>query len=169
VELAFLKERKSMNDDAFGAGEPPAGVSLTPLAQEHLDRTRPWVRLVSVVLFLSAGLTALGGLTIVIVSFAGGLATPSARQAFPAFGVLGAVLLSVLYVCVAFLYVPPGLFLHRYAKEIAALKLQGSPQALEQALGAQKSFWKFTGILAVVAFVATFFAAMLVGAMSRMR
>jgi hypothetical protein len=47
-------------------------------------------------------------------------------------------------------YIVPGIFLMRYASRIAALVASGRADDLESALAAQKSFWKFVGIVVAV-------------------
>ena len=57
---------------AVGGGA--ATVGLTPLAQQYLNETRPWVRFISVLTFVAAGFMLLAGLGILAVSVFGGLA-----------------------------------------------------------------------------------------------
>jgi hypothetical protein len=54
---------------------------------------------------------------------------------------------------VGVLYFLPALLLFRYASRINDLWTNRSVRALEDALEAQKSFWKFVGILMLVVIV----------------
>jgi hypothetical protein len=46
-------------------------VGLTPLAQQYLDQTRPWVRFMSIMTFASAGLMLLAALMMLLVGVFG--------------------------------------------------------------------------------------------------
>jgi hypothetical protein len=104
----------------------------------------------SVVLFFSAGFTMLMGTVVGGITLAAGMASGGRSQAL---GAIGAVLLGLLYVGLGAMYVPPALFLHRYARALSGLALRPTSDALEQALGHQKSFWKYIGIMTLVASV----------------
>jgi len=53
-------------------------------------------------------------------------------------------------VAIALFYIVPALYLFRYAANIARLRNSGRADDLENALQAQKSFWKFVGIVAAI-------------------
>jgi hypothetical protein len=48
------------------------------------------------------------------------------------------------------LYLAPAFFLHQYASSINDFLQGGGDSAMETALGSQKSFWRFVGILTLV-------------------
>ena len=54
------------------------------------------------------------------------------------------------YLAMAVLYFFPALKLTQYARRIAALRESQSEQDLVSALDAQRSFWAFVGIMAIV-------------------
>jgi hypothetical protein len=111
----------------------PAGVA------DILRRTQPWVRLMAVMLFISVGIMVLSGLT---------------AGAFGLFsGEPGMAALMIVYPLLGLLYLVPGIHLTRYASHIGGYL--GNPQnaQLELALEAQRAFWKFVGILTIVALV----------------
>ena len=60
------------------------------------------------------------------------------------------VFLGSVYIVMAILYILPAVFLWMYADRIRNFLRQRSPGALASALEAQKSFWKFVGILTVI-------------------
>jgi hypothetical protein len=64
--------------------------------------------------------------------------------------------LGLIYVPLAALYIYPGMKLWAYASAIARLLASRSTADLESALGQQKSFWKFSGIAAIVVVVLYF-------------
>jgi hypothetical protein len=126
---------------------PDAGFNPDAIGSQ-LQRTQPWVRFLAILGFVSAGFMILGGL------FAG---------AFAAMGLAGAdrganmqvVVLLFLYPLFGVLYVYPSLCLLRYADHIRRYLAAPGTQHLEAALDAQRSFWKFAGILAVLSIVAS--------------
>lgn len=115
--------------DAGQAGPVVTHTVLTLLAQ-----TQPWVRFLSVLGFILAGLMVLVGLIAGVVMMGRGP---------------GSVIFFI-YVPMSLLYFIPSLFLFRYASRIAELRRTGSVAHLEEALAAQKSFWKFVGIAMLV-------------------
>jgi hypothetical protein len=59
--------------------------------------------------------------------------------------------LGLIYVLLALLYIIPSRYLFRYASAIKrALDSPSKTQPIEEALGYQKSFWKFCGILMLI-------------------
>jgi len=118
--------------DAFGTG--PAQV--TPLMVEMLRQTRPWVNFLSVLGFVGTALLLLTGAATLVLGVA------SAR---PKAAILGA-----LYLPASVLYFFAALFLFQYAKSIGEFVRGGQPGQMESALKAQKSFWKFIGVVALL-------------------
>jgi hypothetical protein len=119
---------------------PTPGTSKTGV-QKILEGTRPWVLTLSVIGFCMAGLLVLLG----VASGGLGLAT---RQ--PA-----ALVFLIVYPLFGLLYVFPSLYLFRYARSIRDFVSSGHEQHLENALVAQRSFWKFVGIWSIVGVVLT--------------
>ena len=117
-----------------------SNIPITPLMIDHLRATKPWVRFISIISFIMAGLMVLGGLAMILMS----AATPG--MANFGFGPL----VGVLYLLLAGLYIAPAYFLHQFASSIGNLMDGGGDVALEAALGSQKSFWRFVGILTLV-------------------
>ncbi len=110
-----------------------------------LARTRPWVRLLGVMALIGCVLMVLfglAGLVMGIVSGGGGLAGVG----------IGAAALAAYLIGAGFI-LPVALFLNRYAKGIRALQSSGRAEDLERALLAQKSYWKYIGILTLVGIV----------------
>lgn len=130
-------------------------VGLTPLAQQYLDQTRPWVRFISIMTFVWVGFMVMMSIGMLVFSVFGGLAARNKQQ----FGALGNAIvtgvLSLVYVVLAFLYIAPGVYLFRYANAITHLKANGTAAALEDTLKHQKSFWRYVGILIAVSLIVT--------------
>jgi hypothetical protein len=117
-----------------------AGASVTPRTVDLLRQTKPWVRLFSVLMFIGFGFVILYCLLMLFAtSFAGG--TRGAGVGLVASLFMGAF---------GLLYFFPALFLWRYASGIGKLMTSGRADDLEESLQAQKSFWKFIGILTAI-------------------
>jgi hypothetical protein len=113
----------------------PAGV------QHALSGTKPWVRLISILGFISAGfMIVLGGLGALFGSALGEM-PPGMSAVFLIYPVMGVV------------YLVPSLYLFRYASRIGDYLRGGEEGQLQLALETQRSFWRFVGILCVVAIV----------------
>jgi GYF domain 2 len=112
-------------------------------ALEMLRLTKPWVRFLAVLGFIMMGLTILGGIGFAIFSLVG-MGTGNSQMALPMVG------MGLAYVVMAAFQLPPVIFLNRYASRIGRLLESGSADDLQEALKAQKSFWKYVGILTLV-------------------
>ncbi len=109
-----------------------AEAGVTPRIVEMLAKTQPWVRFLSVLGFIGFAalmLAAMGALMI-------GVSRSNA----------GGILVAIIWAAAAVVYLLPSVFLSRYASDIARLRTSLRVQDLEEALAAQKSFWKFAGI-----------------------
>jgi Family of unknown function (DUF5362) len=104
-----------------------------------LRRTQPWVRLMAIVLFISVAIMVLSGL---------------AAGAFGLFsGEPGMAALMFVYPLGGLLYLFPGIYLTRYASHIGGYLSNPQTAQLELALDAQRAFWKFVGVLAIITLV----------------
>src|SRR5262245_55263006 len=124
--------------------EPPIPVP-SPAAHSTLaaplQGTQPCVRFLSVMGFIVAGMMVLLGLTAGVAGAAiGRTEMLPVMFLYPIFGVL---------------YVFPSLYLLRYANNIRGFLASGQDRDLAGALEAQRSFWKFAGILTIVSIVAS--------------
>jgi hypothetical protein len=113
---------------------------------DQLARTKLWVRLISILIFIGSGFMVLGGLFMGI----GGGAAMMASQDTAAFGLGFGIRMMLLYILLALLYIYPGIKLWAYANRISALVRDRSTLSLERALNEQRKFWKFIGILTIV-------------------
>jgi hypothetical protein len=64
------------------------------------------------------------------------------------------IILLGLYILLGLLYFFPSLHLYRYARRISELEETPHVERLEAALEAQRSFWRFVGILMAIVLVA---------------
>jgi hypothetical protein len=122
---------------------------LTDRGLDMLRKTKPWARLLGVLILVGAGFMVVGG----VLMIAMGIFGAAARYGSSASDVLGITFMGVLYLLFAVMYLMPGVYLNRYASRIGDLVQGGREDQLEQALEAQKSFWKFVGIAALLTIV----------------
>jgi hypothetical protein len=143
VVIAKFRQRQE-ESFAFEAAAPGGGAAGDAVATDAmlaaLAATRPWVRLVSVLLFIGAGL----GLVAALVSM---LAVGHAPGGPPA------VLVGAIQVLACLLYLVPAWYLSRYSGALGSFLEGGAVSELEAALDHQKSFWKFVGILTLISIV----------------
>jgi len=104
-----------------------------------LRRTQPWVRLMAIMLFISVAIMVLSGLAVGTFGLFSGEA--------------GMAALMFIYPLCGLLYLFPGIYLTRYASHIGGYLGNPQPAQLELALDAQRAFWKYVGILTIVALV----------------
>jgi hypothetical protein len=128
----------------------PSRASDPSRVPDILRRTVPWVRLMSVMLFISCGVMVLGGLAFGI-GLALGMAGSSSQPG--PFGAAPAVVGGFFYACMGLINLIPAVFLWRFANHAKAYAVGATAARLEQALDAQRSYWKFMGIFMIVAMV----------------
>ena len=154
--------RSPLDGGNVPVADDKSGQVITPTVLSTLRQTQPWVRFLSVLGFVVSALMVLMGL---------GASVFAASALHGAHS--GALFVFLLYIPMGILYFIPSLFLFRYASCINALWTNRTVRHLEDALRAQKSFWKFVGILTLIvialyflAFVAAFVFG-IIGAMHR--
>ncbi len=96
--------------------------------------------LFSILLFIVAGFIVLGAIGFLVLG---------AKLMGGRIGI-GLMIAVILYLGMGALYAVPALFLGKYSSSIGKLAQSGSSADLEAALEAQRSFWKFAGIVALV-------------------
>lgn len=134
-----------------------SGSAVTQGVIQQLAGTKPWVRLISVLMFIGAGLMLLFAL---IFGVAGGFGAFNSKGG-PALFAGFPIVIAVFYAALSLLYIFPALKLWKYADWIARLMVSASTMDLEQALSQQRSFWKFIGICIIVMFALYLLAAIL--------
>jgi hypothetical protein len=132
----------------MGIHHAPSAQGITSQMIESLEQTRPWVRFLSILGFVGTVLMVLAALLMMVVGGAGMI--PGAPR-----GGGGAVLVGIVYLLVSLFYLFPSLFLFRYASGISSMD-GDTVGGMERALTAQKSFWRFVGIVMLVYLVLLF-------------
>ena len=140
----------------------PSGQAVDPRVIQSLQGTKPWVRLCSVIGFISSGLMLIGAFFMLIAGAAlGGIGTfqpqgahqEVAKSALPFAGFQ--IVIAILYGLIGVLYLFPSLKLWKYGSAILRLMSSGSPDDLADALDLQRAFWKFVGIM-ILAMIALY-------------
>lgn len=125
---------------------------------QQLAGTKGWVRFISVLMFIGAGLMLLVALMMGLMGSAMASATKN-----PVFSGGMGVFLAVIYAAFAFVYIYPAVKLWKYATCIGSLMASGATFDLEAALNEQRAFWKFIGILFLI--ILSLYALIFIGAM----
>ena len=119
------------------------GGEVSPEVIAPLAKTAGWARLISVLVLIAAGFMVLAAV---------------GMMAFPAMlgeedadiGTAMGVGMGVMYLIMALFYLIPGVKLWGYASRIRELERSGSQHDLLAALDAQRSFWKFVGVITLI-------------------
>lgn len=137
-----------------------AGVAVDQGVINVLLATRPWVRLMSVVMFIIAGFMLLAALAMLAVGFGGGRIGNLSGS-----GLMAGV--ALFYALFALLYIYPARKLWSYASAINQVASNQDSSSLHLALDHQRSFWKFTGLMVlglIALYVLIIFASVLLAA-----
>ena len=134
---------------SYGTPAYSQNPAVAEIVVSQLVRTKPWVRLFSVLTFIGAGFLLLAA--VAMLAF-GGIAASTGM--YRVGGSEGAMMggIALLYLVMAALYIYPGIKLWKYASRIATLAATRTELDLEGALNEQRAFWKFAGIAVIVIF-----------------
>lgn len=139
------------------SSELGGSLSNSPVSQAIISpllRTRGWARFLSIIGFILSGLILLAGVAMMFLGAGLGSELP--------FGAL----MGVIYLVMAFFYFYPSLKLSQYASRITVVAANPTEINLISALDAQRSFWKFTGIMVLLLiglYILIFIGAMAMG------
>ena len=118
---------------------PSEGGGITSAMLEALRKTKGWVLLVGIMLFLAAAFTVLMAVVMVFAGdmFGGAKGVPKGMG----------IGIGALYLVFAIVYGMLGLHLVRYSSAISRLIGDGSSESMEVALQSQQKFWRLAGFL----------------------
>lgn len=119
--------------------QPGGEGGITGAMLEALRKTRVWVMMVGVLMFVTAAFTVLGGLAVIFMG-----SSASAMSAGMTAG------MSVIYMLFAFVYSVLGFYLMKYSGAISRLLRDGSSLAMEMALQYQQKFWRLAGFVVMI-------------------
>ena len=134
----------------YGSAGDASTNMVSTAAIQQLTATKPWVRFISVITFIGAGLMVVFAILMFIMGSVGTMSKSGAASPFT--GAMGFGM-AVLYAVLSIIYIFPGVKLWKYASLIAILMQTGRDEDLVAALNQQRSFWKFVGILIIAVFV----------------
>ncbi len=122
------------------AQSSPEASEITPIMLRYLKQTKPWVRFISVIIFIGSGLVFLLGLVLILGA---GLLSSLSKNVFGGapLGMLGFVY--AVLACLAFF---PALHLSRFADGIKKALSKDRTGGIEFALKNQRTFWRYMGI-----------------------
>ncbi len=146
------------NTQAAPSGTVPAAII------SELKGTRPWVRLISVVMWVGFSLMMLHFLSFLVFGAAG--VSSLAKVGYQGLGVGVMICVAIVYGIIAMLIIYPAMKLTKYATNISRLADSVSFEDLAAALAEQRRFWKFHGILLTInlSMIALFLLLILAGA-----
>jgi len=128
----------------YESAQPPATPGITQAMVESLKKTKPWVRFVSIMGFIAAGLLVLLG--IVLVLGAGFISSWAGSE----IGRIPIMLVGCFYGLMGLICIIPSVFLYRYADGIKKALKGDLTNGIEFALKSQQSFWTFVGVLLLI-------------------
>jgi hypothetical protein len=118
---------------------------ISPSTIAILSATKPWVRFLSVLMWIGVVLMLLFSAGMGVVSAMGVAKSPSTPFGGPQF-----LIFAVVYGVMAFIYIFPALKLWKYANRIKELSATRALATLDAALNEQRSFWKYAGIMMII-------------------
>lgn len=140
--------------------QPPSyagNAAISSGVLQQLAGTKPWVRLVSVMMFIGAALLLVLAL---VMGMMGGVIASAAKN--PGFSGGMGVGIAIVYGVMALFYIYPAIKLWKYASCIEILLNSAASFDLEMALSQQRSFWKFVGVITLV--ILALYALIFIGA-----
>ena len=151
----------SPQSNLFGGAESAGGDGVTQGVLLQLQKTKPWVRFFSVMMFIGSAFMVLAAVMMGALGATGALKQAGGGAAFNAGFGIG---MAALYALTAVLYIYPALKLWKYADRIRDLMNSRQVIDLEKALNEQRAFWKFVGVMIIVIFALYFVAAIVLAA-----
>jgi hypothetical protein len=112
---------------------------ITPRTVELVGQTSLWVRILAIFMFIVTGLAVVGAAFMIIAAI-----LSRGRGSTPM------LTMGLVYIAMSALYVIPSLLMWRYASQCKAFASLRHEQQLEDAIGTQKTLWKYSAILTLV-------------------
>jgi hypothetical protein len=129
----------------YGAASGAGGDAVSPSTIAQLTGTKPWVRFMSVLMWIGVAFMLIAGAGMGVVSVMG-----AGKASTGPFGGKEIIVFAIIYGLMAFVYIFPAIKLWKYANRIGSLGASHSVADLDAALNEQRSFWKFIGIMTIV-------------------
>jgi len=116
--------------------------SVDPKIVAAAKATKPWLRFLAIMGFLSSGLMLLLGFVMIGLS--------AIASEFAEMSILQGLMIGSFYILGAFVYLLPTIKLWKYGTSINNLALSNKPEDLFQFIEAQRSFWKTIGVISLI-------------------
>lgn len=141
----------SPSANLFGSTSGTFAEGVPQEAITQLQGTKPWVRLIGVIMWIAVALMMFGGVAVTLAGVSGISQVTQGRAG----GMDGAMVIGIAvgYMIGALLYIYPTVKIWKYGSCIGRLVNSRSPEDLVAALNQQRSFWKFIGILVLITIV----------------
>lgn len=130
--------------DLYGPSTLGSDDAVAASTISHLQRTKPWVRFISVLFGIGAALMLVGAVGMLVTVFVVGQGRSMPGSGIPM------LIPCVMYFLLGLLYFYPARRLGYYSRNIRKLMDSHAYSDLEAALREQRRFWKFQGILTIV-------------------
>jgi len=117
-------------------------LEVTEHSKFHLKTAASWSKFMAILGFVGIGLMAMGAIVAIPM---GSFMNNYLYSSFPY------ALIGVSYLAIAILVFFPTLFLFRFSQKTASALAMNNPVVLEDAFQNMKRYWKFTGIMTIVA------------------
>jgi len=119
-----------------------AEAKVTNQMISYLRSTKPWTKFLSVLGFIMVAFSVLIGLVFMI-----------GRNLFPQLNGAPTFIVGIMYMLFSLIYLFPSIYLFKYSSSISRFLNTGREIDMESALSHQKSFWKFVGIVSLIAII----------------
>ena len=131
-------------------------LSIDHESHSHLSETARWAKFLAIVGFVTCGLIA------ILSFFMGSIlaSTTLTPYSTSGLGVIGGAFITILYLVIAVIYFFPCLFLYNFSVRLKAALGSNDQVKLNQSLKAQKTLFKYVGIMTIV--ILSFYALALV-------
>jgi hypothetical protein len=136
----------SPSANLYGAASGAGGDAVSPSTIAQLTGTKPWVRFMSVLMWIGAIMMIIVAV-FVLIAGATGASKMGGNASYNAGVMFG---MAIYYGVMSFVIIYPALKMWKYANSIGRLAASHSVADLDAALAEQRRYWKFSGILIIV-------------------
>lgn len=126
-------------------------LTLQMQSAKYISSTCKWMKFLGIIMIISIAFLFLGGLGSIITGTVIGNFNPIMEETYSSIGTGISIFIGIVYIICAILCIFPTVFMLRAAKAgKAAVALHDNSKMVEFARNT-KSYWKFTGIVTIVA------------------
>jgi hypothetical protein len=140
MESPLSNPYASPTANLYGSASGGAADAVSPSTIAQLAGTKPWVRFMSVLMWIAISLIILGIIAVGVMMTMG---------ASKAIGTQELIIIGV-YGVLIFFYIYPAVKMWKFANRVKSLMETRSLADLDAALTEQRRLWKFVGILTII-------------------